>query len=55
MARETPACTAAVAGDADTVSAGTVMVATLDFVVSATEVAVMVTVMSLAGGTVGAV
>ena len=55
MARETPACTAAVAGVAETVSAGTVMVAALDFEVSATEVAVRVTVVSLAGGTVGAV
>ena len=55
MARETPACTAAVAGDAVTVSAGTVTVAALDFEVSATEVAVMVTVWSLAGGTIGAV
>ena len=55
MARETPACTAALAGFAETVSAGTVMVVALDLEVSATEVAVMVTVVSLAGGTVGAV
>jgi hypothetical protein len=55
MATESPACTAAVLGDAETVSAGTVMVATLDFEASATEVAVIVTVVSLAGGTIGAV
>ena len=55
MGREAPACTAAVAGEAETVSAGTVMVAALDFEVSATDVAVTVTVTSLVGGTVGAV
>lgn len=55
MGSETPACTAAVAGDAETVSAGMVTVAALDFEGSATEVAVMVTVWSLAGGTIGAV
>jgi hypothetical protein len=55
MGRESPACTAPVAGDAETVSAGTVMVAEFDFEVSAAAVPVMVNVRSLAGGMVGAV
>lgn len=55
MGKETPACTAAVVGEAETVSAGTVMVTEFDFEVSETEVAVTVMVMSLAGGAVGAV
>ena len=55
MGRESPACTAAVAGEAETLSAGTVMVTEFDFDASVTEVAVTVMVMSLTGGTVGAV
>jgi hypothetical protein len=51
-----PACTAAVLGVTETViPAGTVTVADADAEVSATEVAVMVTVNLLAGGVAGAV
>ena len=49
-----PACTLAVAGVAATVTAGTVMITELAAEGLATEVAVTVTVRSLAGGDVGA-
>ena len=48
------ASTVAVAGVTEIVTDGTVMVTVADFVESATEVAVTVTVRSLAGGVVGA-
>lgn len=47
---ELPAFTVALVGEAVTVMAGTVMVAVPFFVVSATEVAVRVTLKVLAGG-----
>lgn len=50
-----PACTVAVVGETDTLIAATVTVAALDLEVSATEVALMVTVKSLEGGVLGAV
>ena len=49
-----PACTRAALGVRETVIAGTLTVAEPDFDGSATEVAVMVTVTSLAGGLAGA-
>jgi len=48
------ASTVAVGGVTEIVTAGTVMVTTADLVPSAKEVAVTVTVRSLAGGVVGA-
>ena len=54
MGRVSPACTVAVAGVAVTLTAGTVMVTELAAEASATEVAVTVTVRSLAGAAVGA-
>src|SRR5260370_14999588 len=51
-----PGCTVAVAGATDTVMpAGTVIITEAVFVPSATEVAVSVTLRSLAGGIAGAV
>jgi hypothetical protein len=50
-----PACTVAVVGETETVIAKTVMVADPDLEVSATEVALTVTVRSLGGGALGAV
>jgi hypothetical protein len=49
-----PACTVAVVGVIETVNAGILIVAGFVFDGSATEVAVMVTVRSLAGGLAGA-
>lgn len=49
-----PACTVAVPGVTETVIATTVMLVEPDFVESATEVAVMLTFRSLAGGVAGA-
>jgi hypothetical protein len=51
---ESPACTLAVAGVAITVTAGTVIITELAAEGSASEVAVTVTLRSLAGGAVGA-
>jgi len=55
MRRVWPACTVAVAWDTETVIADKVMEADPDFEPSATDVALTVTVTSLAGGTLGAV
>jgi hypothetical protein len=49
------ACTVAVDGETEIVTAGTVMVAEFDLVVSVTEVDVIVTVRALVGGVAGAV
>lgn len=54
MGSMSPACTSAVAGVAVTVTAGTVMLTELVADVSASDVAVTVTLRSLAGGAVGA-
>ena len=51
----TPVCTLADAGEIDTAMAGMVMAAEADFVVSAAEAAVNVTLRSLAGVAAGAV
>ena len=50
-----PACTVAMLGVTETAIAGITMVAKADADVLVTEVAVMVTIKSLAGGVVGAV
>jgi hypothetical protein len=50
-----PACTVAVVGETETLIASTVTFAAFDLEVSATEVALMVTVKSLEGGVLGAV
>jgi len=50
-----PACTVAPVSDTETVIAETVMLADPDLEVSATEVALTVTVRSLGGGALGAV
>ena len=50
-----PACKVAVVGDTANVIADTVMVVDPDFEVSATDVALTVTVKSLVGGVLGAV
>jgi hypothetical protein len=50
-----PACTVAELGATEIVVPGTVMIAEFDTEVLATEVAVMVTIKSPAGGVVGAV
>ena len=55
MGSELPICTAAVVGDTDTVIAATVMLIEADLDVSATEVALTVTIRSLGGGVLGAV
>lgn len=49
------ACTVALVGETETVIARTVIVVEADLEVSATEVALIVTVRSLAGGVLGAV
>ena len=54
MGSASPACTLAVAGVAVTVTAGTVMLTELVAEVSASAVAVTVTLRSLPGGAVGA-
>jgi hypothetical protein len=52
---ELPICTTAVVGDTDTVIAATVMLMEADLDVSATEVALTVTIRSLGGGVLEAV
>jgi hypothetical protein len=50
-----PTCTVAVAGDTESVMAEIMMVADADLELSATEVALIVTVKSLVGGALAAV